>query len=112
VYGKQLERIGYHCRDYFVNQWDRFKHEQGGVLAHSCNVRGIGTFENGVEHPRITVTLATAMSEDYCRSINLNYRDPASIDPADYSGREDEGVLHVPKAGEMLYLLRNNPFRT
>jgi nickel-dependent lactate racemase len=112
VYGRLIEKIGYHCRDYFVKQWDRFGHIQGGVLAHSCNVRGIGTFENGVEHPRISVVLASKMPEDYCRSINLGWRDPASIDPKDWEGREDEGVFCVPKAGEMLYLLRNNPFRS
>ncbi|MCD6307963.1 MAG: DUF2088 domain-containing protein [Candidatus Latescibacteria bacterium] len=111
VYGDQLERIGYHCRDYFVKQWDRFGHIQGGVLAHSCNVRGIGTFENGVEHPRIDVVLATAMPEEYCKSINLGYRDPSTIDHDEWKGREDEGYLYVPKAGEMLYLLRDNPFR-
>ncbi len=111
VYGEQLSRIGYHCRDYFVKQWERFKDEQGGVLAHSCNVRGIGTFEDGVEHPRITVTFATAMSEEYCKSINVGYRDPASINHEEFKNREDEDILYVEKAGEMLYLLKDNPFR-
>jgi len=111
VYGRLIEKIGYHCRDYFVKQWDRFKHIQGGVLAHSCNVRGIGTFEDGVEHPRINVVLATQMPEEYCRSINLGYRDPATINPDEWKDREDEGILYVPKAGEMLYLLKDNPFR-
>ena len=111
VYGHLIEKIGYHCRDYFVKQWDRFKHIQGGVLAHSCNVRGIGTFENGVETPRISVVLATSLPEDYCKKINLGYRDPGTIDPNDWKNREEEGMLYVPKAGEMLYLLRDNPFR-
>lgn len=111
VYGRLIESIGYHCRDYFVKQWDKFGHIQGGVLAHSCNVRGIGTFENGVEHPRIDVVLASKMPEEYCRSINLGYRDPATIDPAEFEGRENEDILYVPKAGEMLYLLKDNPFR-
>jgi len=35
----------------------------------------------------------------------MGYRDPASINPADYADREEEGVLLVPKAGEMLYQL-------
>ncbi|MCE5249429.1 lactate racemase domain-containing protein [bacterium] len=112
VYGHLLEKIGYHCRDYFVKQWDRFKDIQGGILAHSCNVRGIGSFENGTEKPRISVVLATAMPEDYCKKINLGYRDPKSIDHDVWKDREDEGYLYVPKAGEMLYLLKNNPFRS
>ncbi|MBT4483637.1 MAG: DUF2088 domain-containing protein [Candidatus Latescibacteria bacterium] len=111
VYGHILEKIGYHCRDYFLKQWDRFKDIQGGILAHSCNVKGTGTFENGVEKSRANVVLATAMPEDYCAKINLDYRDPKSINPDDWKGSEDEGILYVPKAGEMLYLLEDNPFR-
>jgi hypothetical protein len=43
-------------------------------------VRGTGTFENGVERPRIEVVLATGIPEDVCRKINLGYMDPAGID--------------------------------
>ena len=32
-------------------QWDRFKHYPWGVLAHSTHVKGIGTYEDGVETP-------------------------------------------------------------
>jgi nickel-dependent lactate racemase len=109
VHGEQIARLGYHVRDYFLRQWDRFKDEPWGILAHSTHVRGIGTYENGVERPRVGVTLATQIPEDVCRAINLGYRDPASIRVADYENREDEGVLYVPKAGEMLYRLRNPP---
>ncbi len=28
-HGKLIEEIGYHCRDYFVKQWDRFKNYPG-----------------------------------------------------------------------------------
>ena len=41
-----------------------------------------------------------------CRRINLGYRDPASIDVAAWGGREREGILLVPRAGEMLYRLK------
>ena len=104
-HGNHIAAIGYHCRDYFLKQWDRFKHIPWGVLAHSSHVRGTGTYENGIEHCRATVTLATQIPEATCRRINLSYRDPASINPADFANREDEGVLLVPKAGEMLYRL-------
>ena len=30
----------------------------------------------------------------------------------EWKDREDEGILYVPNAGEILYLLKNNPFRT
>ena len=108
-HGSHIEKIGYHCRDYFLNQWDKFKHVPWGVLAHSSHVRGIGTFENGVEHCRATVTLATQIPEQTCRRINLSYRDPGSIRLEDFADREDEGILLVPKAGEMLFRLSYPP---
>ena len=108
-HGKTLLEVGYHCRDYFLKQWDRFKHYPWGVLAHSTHVYGLGTYENGVETPRARVTLATAIPEDVCRNINLGYRDPKSIRMEDFANREEEGVLLVPKAGEMLYHLKNPP---
>lgn len=109
VHGKLIREIGYHCRDYFLKQWDRFKNYPWGVLAHSTHVHGIGRYENGVETPRARVILATQIDSATCRQINLGYRDPASINPADFADREDEGILYVPKAGERLYHLRNKP---
>jgi nickel-dependent lactate racemase len=109
VHGAVIERIGYHTRDYFLRQWDRFQDEPWGILAHSTHVRGIGTYENGIERPRIQVTLATGIPESTCRAINLGYRDPNTIRVEDYEGREDEGVLYVPSAGEMLYRLDDPP---
>jgi hypothetical protein len=72
-------------------------------------VYGIGTYENGVEKPRVRVTLATGIPEAVCRKINLGYRDPSTIDPEDFANREEEGVLLVRKAGEMLYHLKKQP---
>ncbi len=109
VHGALIEQIGYHTRDYFLSQWDKFKAVPWGVLAHSTHVRGVGRMENGVETPRIKVTLATGIAPDVCAKINLGYRDPSSIDPQDFASREDEGVLLVERAGEMLYRLENEP---
>jgi nickel-dependent lactate racemase len=108
-HGKTLLEVGYHCRDYFLKQWERFKHHPWGVLAHSCHVYGQGTFENGVETPRARVTLATGLPPEICRRINLGYRDPKTIRQEDFANREAEGVLLVPKAGEMLYRLKDEP---
>jgi nickel-dependent lactate racemase len=107
VHGKLIRQIGYHVRDYFTSQWDRFKDIPGGILAHSTHVKGSGTFTSGVETPRIQVTLATGISEADCRAINLGYRDPSSIEPASFANRESEGVLYVAKAGEYLYRLKS-----
>ena len=49
------------------------------------------------------MTLATGIPEERCRRINLGYADYRTIDPATWAGREAEGVLLVPHAGEMLY---------
>ena len=108
-HGKTIMEVGYHCRDYFLKQWDKFKHYPWGVLAHSTHVYGLGTYENGIETPRAKVTLATGIPESICRKINLGYRDPKTIRPEDYANREPEGILLVPKAGEMLFHLKNPP---
>ena len=106
VHGRHLDEIGYHVRDYFLAQWDRFKHIPWGVLAHSTHLRGDGTFIDGVERPRIRVTLATGIPRERCERIGLGWMDPASVDPEEWAGREDEGVLLVRRAGEQLYRLR------
>jgi len=109
THGKIIDEVGYHTRDYFLAQWDKFKHYPWGVLAHSTHVRGIGTYENGVEKCRVKVTLATGIPEQRCRKVNLSYRDPASIDISYWEGHEADGRLYVPKAGEMLYKLKDLP---
>lgn len=108
VHGERIRQVGYHVRDYFVKQWDRFKGVPWGVLGHSTHLRGIGTYENGIEKPRIQVTLATQIPEDVCRAVNLGYRDPASINVDEWRNREAEGILLVPHAGETLYRLKPN----
>jgi len=101
----EIYEIGYHCRDYFVKQWDRFAKVHWGVLAHSTHLRGAGTWdEHDGEHDRVTVTLATGIPEDVVRSVNLNYLDPAAVDLAAYEA--DPGTFYVPNAGETLYRLR------
>jgi nickel-dependent lactate racemase len=108
-HGAIIEEVGYHTRDYFLKQWDSFKQYPWGVLAHCTHVKGIGSYEDGVEKPRVNVVLATQIPPEVCEKINLGYLDPASIRPDDYAGREEEGMLYVPKAGETLYRLRNAP---
>jgi lactate racemase len=110
THGHIIDEVGYHCRDYFLAQWPTFGHYPGGVLAHSTHVKGLGTYDatTGVETPRVQVTLATGIPEERCRRINLGYRDPATIRVEEWAGREHEGVLLVPRAGEMLYRLESS----
>ena len=106
THGEVLDQIGYHTRDYFVKQWDEYKHFPWGVIAHSTHVKGIGRYENGIESPRVQVILATSIPEERCRQVNLGYLDYKQVRIDDYENRENEGILHVPKAGEMLYRLK------
>ncbi len=102
-----INEIGYHCRDYFLGQWDDFKHYHWGDLAHSTHLRGAGTWDpvNG-ERGRVTVTLATGIPEDVVRAANLDYLDPALVDRAAMDA--DPGTLVLPQAGEVLFRLRDS----
>jgi lactate racemase len=106
VHGNYIHEIGYHALPYFLNQWSKFKHVPLGVLAHSTHVRGGGTFEKGMERPNFTVTLASKIPADVCKQLNLGYMNPEEIDLSEWHNREDEGILYVPKAGEMLYKVK------
>jgi lactate racemase len=105
THGKSIEQVGYHVRDYFLKQWQRFKDIPGSILAHSTHVKGTGTYEeaSGIETPRIQVTLATGIPEERCRRVNLGYADYRDIHPKEWEGREQQGMLLVPHAGEVLY---------
>jgi lactate racemase len=108
THGRVLDEIGYHVRDFFVKQWDRFQHHPWGVLAHSTHLRGMGEYDaaTGVETPRIRVTLATQIPRERCERLNLGYLDPHTINLDEWRNREDEGILLAPKAGEMLYRVK------
>ena len=101
----EIADIGYHCRDYFLGQWERFAHVHWGVLAHSTHLRGAGTWTPADgERDRVTVTLATGIPEDVVRGANLNYRDPADVDLVALDA--DPDTLVVRDAGEVLFRLR------
>ena len=100
-----ITEIGYHNRDYFLGQWERFRDVPWGDLAHSTHLRGQGTWdpEHG-ERNRVTVTLATGIPRAVVEAVNLNYLDPATVDVAAYAADPDTFV--EPHAGEVLYRLR------
>lgn len=107
THGKLIDTVGYHCRDYFLYQWEKFKEFPGGVLAHSTHLRGLGTYDpvTKVETSRIRVILATGISPERCRRINLEYMSPDEVRFDEWQCREEEGILVVPHAGEILYRL-------
>ena len=100
-----IERIGYHCRDWFLAHWDEVQHLPRGELAHSTHLFGAGTYDPVAgERGRVRVTLATGIPEATTRAVNLGYLDPAHLDLAAYEADPDTLVVH--DAGEVLYRLR------
>jgi len=105
THGEAIRTVGYHCRDYFVKQWERFHELPWGVLAHSTHLRGGGTYDEAEgERCRIEVTLATGIDAATTRALSLSYLDPASIDVDEWARDPDTLVVH--DAGEILYRLR------
>jgi nickel-dependent lactate racemase len=103
----EIVEIGYHCKDFFTEQWERYRGHHWGVLAHSTHLRGAGTYDptTGAEKFRVKVTLATGIPEDVVRKANLSYLDPASVDLE--ALRADPDTLVVDNAGETLFRLRS-----
>ncbi|MEI2643238.1 MAG: hypothetical protein V9G10_13185 [Candidatus Nanopelagicales bacterium] len=100
-----IAEIGYHCRDYFLGQWDRFKELPWGDLAHSSHVRGQGTWDPvGGEVDRVQVTFATSIPREVVEAANVGYLDPASVDVS--AMRADPDTFVELNAGEVLYRLR------
>jgi nickel-dependent lactate racemase len=106
VHGRYIYEVGYHILPYFLSNWERFQHIPLGVLAHSTHLRGSGVMENGIEKPNVRVTLASKIAADDCARLNLGYLDPAKVHVDDWKDKEAEGILVVPKAGEILYRLK------
>jgi hypothetical protein len=58
-----------------------------------------------VERPDVNLVFATSIPEEVCRRINVGYMDPAAIDPRDCIHKEEQGILYVDPAGEILHRL-------
>ncbi len=107
MHEQEIRRIGYHVIEYFTKQWERFSREPKLIMAHSTNVRGVGTFSNGIEYPRIQVTLATSIPEDVCRAVNLGFRDYRSIELHAWRSKQGDDLLVIENAGQNLFRLKH-----
>ncbi|HEY3291633.1 MAG TPA: lactate racemase domain-containing protein [Anaerolineae bacterium] len=110
THGRWLDECGYHVRDYFAKQMERFAHIPRVALAHATNVKGAGTYDlaTHIELPRIQVDISTGIPRARTERINLGYVDPATVSLEDWERRakEDDGILFIPHAGEFLYRLK------
>jgi hypothetical protein len=93
--------------EYFSKQQERFK-DVPGTKAHSTHVKGAGKYDaaTGIESPRWNVILTTGLSEEICKRIDLGYADYRTINPQEWENREDESILVVHHAGEVLYRVK------
>jgi lactate racemase len=109
-HGEYLNKVGYHCAEYFLKQPKRFADIPRGILAHSIHLYGQGSYDaaTGTEKPRIHVTLATSIPQAQCCNLNLGYIDYRTINLEDWKDRESEGIKLIPHAGEILYRLKNS----
>lgn len=100
-----LMTIGYHNRDYYVKQWEKFRDHPWGELAHSTHLRGMGTYDpdTGVETNRVTVVLATSIPREEVESVALRWMDPAEAEARMAEWEADPDTLVVPNAGELLH---------
>jgi nickel-dependent lactate racemase len=109
IHSDFLNKVGYHCAEYFLKQPKRFAEIPRGILAHSIHLYGQGSFDaaTGTEKPRIRVTLATSIPERQCRELNLGYLDYRTINLDDWKNRELEGIKLILHAGEILYRVKS-----
>ena len=103
THGKIIDRVGFHIKDYFLANFDRFKNEPPTVLAHCALVKGQGEYRNSVEYPRINIHLSTGIDKERCKKVNIGYINPKKIDVEKYKNNDDYFV--VENAGEILYRL-------
>ena len=106
THGNTIKEIGYHIRDYFLQNWEQYKIYPLSVIAHSTHLKGQGTMHNGIEQPRISVKLASGISRADCEKINLEYVDPKSLRLEELRNQKSDDILLVENAGEILYRLK------
>ncbi len=107
VHGHHLDQIGYHVRDYFTAQWEKFKHIPWGVLAHSTHLRGHGSFVDGVEKPRIRSPSPPAFPVSGARRLASDTSTRRRWTPKSGRTGRTRASCWCRRAGEQLYRLKN-----
>jgi nickel-dependent lactate racemase len=105
VHETTVRKLGFHVRDYFLAHPDRFTGASRAVMAYCTIVKGDGCYSDGIERPRIRVSFASQIPRETCEAAGIGYVDPHTIKLTDWKNHEDESILYVERAGEMLYRL-------
>ena len=101
----RLMEIGYHCRDFFLAQWDRYRTVPWGDLAHATHLYGAGTYDGVTERAAASGSRwPRAFPKPSCGRRTWATSLPAAVDAEGWAA--DPGTLVVPDAGEVLYRLR------
>ena len=107
TFGTDIERVGYHSREWLLAHLDEFADVRGSVLAHCTHARGIGSVApDGSDRPRVNLVLATGLDRATTDRLTVGWRDPAGVDEREWA--EDPDALVVHDAGEILYRLRDD----
>ncbi len=104
---KDLFALGYHCRDNICSLIEGGAETSKNAASHLINVCGPGIFDPATRNEMLAfkVILATAIPEEKCRKVGLGYRDPATIDKADFKG---PGKLWIEEGGKYLYEIKKD----
>jgi len=101
-----IKQIGYHIKDYFLNNISKYSKVPKAVLAYSTYVKGSGNLTNGKEIPRINIFLSSGISKKECEKVNIDYLNPDNIDISNFEHKEDEGIKVFHNSGEVLYRIK------
>jgi nickel-dependent lactate racemase len=109
THGRLIEKYGYAPLE-TVREMVAYSDELRAnlcIAAHLAHVSyGSARDAEGKIIPRYRITLASAVSEEVCRRVNLGYLDPRTFRRADYEN--DANTFVVENAGRDLYLV-NEP---
>lgn len=102
-----IQKVGYHCRDYIKNYLLKYPGYCKNSAAHLMNVIGPGVYnvKKNKEKLYFKLTLSTSIPKDVCKAVCLGYRDPKTIRKEDFM---EQGKLWIEDGGKYLYDLINS----
>lgn len=106
THGNIIERLGFHIKEYYLNDMRKYSRFPRTVMAHTILVKGTGGMKEGEEMPRIDVVLSTGISKERCDRANIKYKSPDEINIPQWEDREDEGIAVIHNSGEVLYKIK------